>query len=156
MIFTYETEEPSTQTILSENAVVNADREWNPHTGAIKNGYSPVRIDAEMREKLVTVRLKNRFGFRDFSGLKGQLTWFLNGKTLKTESFKIKSIKPGETQMLSISLPSELSKADSAARGMLIEVMEEKANGILPALHIISNKSLGQIPEQVKLTVEKK
>ena len=156
MIFTYETEEPSTQMILSENAVVNTDREWNPHTGAVKNGYSPVQIEAEMTEKSVAIRLKNRFGFRDFSGLKGQLTWFLNGKTLKSELFKIKSIKPGETQMLSISLPSELSKADSGARGMLIEVMEEKENGILPALHIISSKALGQIPEQVKLPAEKK
>jgi hypothetical protein len=135
---------------------VNADREWNPHTGAIKNGYSPVQIDAEMREKSVSVRLKNRFGFRDFSGLKGQLTWFLNGKTLRTEPFKIKSIKPGETQVLSISMPSELSKADSGSRGLLIEVIQDKENGILPAQHVITGKSLGLIPAPIGFPQEKK
>lgn len=156
MIFTYETEEPSMQTILSENALVNADREWNPHTGAIKNGYSPVRIDAEMKEKLVTVRLKNRFGFRDFSGLKGQLTWFLNGKTIRTEPFKIKSIKPGETQELNISVPSDISKSDPAVRGIMLEVMQEKENGILPAQHVITAKSLGLISAPIGSPQEKK
>ena len=156
MIFTYETEEPATQTILSENAVVNTDKEWNPHTGAVKNGYSPVQLEAELTEKSVAVRLKNGFGFRDFSGLKGQMTWFLNGKTLRTEPFKIKSIKPGETQVLNLLIPSEISKSDPTVRGILLELMQEKENGILPAQHVVTSKSLGLIPEPIGSPKEKK
>jgi len=107
-------------------------------------------------EKSATVRLKNRFDFRDFSGLKGQLTWYLDGKSIQTEPFKIKSIKPGETQMLNLSMPLELSNAPPNSRGLLLEAIQEKENSLLPARHVITFKGVGQFPDPMRLVTEKK
>ncbi|HOY94866.1 MAG TPA: glycoside hydrolase family 2 TIM barrel-domain containing protein, partial [Catalimonadaceae bacterium] len=156
MVFTYETEDPKQQPVLLENAVVNPDREGNPQATAIKNGYSPVQMEAQMTEKFVSVRLKNRFSFRDFSGLKGKVSWYLDGKLLKTEPFKIKSIIPGESLVLYLPMPSEISKAEPISKGVLLDVIQEKENSILPALHVITSKAMGLVPAPLPSPTEKK
>ena len=123
------------------NGLVNPDREPHPHAFEVQHWYSPIQAKINMEVQRVTLHLENRYDFKDFIMLRGNLKWYKNGKIYQTQKVSFNNLQPGQSQDIVFKYPAKFLGKNVGRElencGLEFEVFSNAKDTSLPSNHLV-------------------
>lgn len=129
------------------NGLMNANREPHPHAFEVKKVYQAIRFHQNSAKPTVFV-VENRYDFIDLSrfGLRWKIE--ADGKTIANGAQAFPTVKAGEKQTLSLSLP-QLPTSDNKEYFITLTAVVNQPYGLLNAGHELAFEQF-KLPVSVK------